>query len=285
MGVVTNNDFPLLTNTTDPHLPFCYNLHTLPIPSIQNTVLNALNAFICALSFFFIMWKSGNNTRKAIAGIDSGKAIKISWYTYILDAALLWAMMWGMYSIFHVSYSGVVASQRDWVWSRASAGLTSGYSAALQCFVLILLTINSIGQDTFRKAVIFAFGVFCLNFIGELLSGYFVEKIERGPHGCSLNYQSKGNCERQGCFWTKILLVNDLHQCVSESLCEDPCLKERGVALGQPGCKLNVCSSQPHGMREFSREMLRFSYMKSFAGVVAIIIIAAYVKDRNHRGR
>ena len=84
---------------------FCKRVHKWEIPGLGTTYYSAISALFLFCSFIWILRANNKNMRLAIAGDTSGKVITISWYTKIMDAAMIWAIGWSVYRFFSVDHS------------------------------------------------------------------------------------------------------------------------------------------------------------------------------------
>jgi hypothetical protein len=130
------------TVTDDLAEGFCKDLHTWEITGLGTTYYSALSALFLFLSFIWILRANNKNMRLAIAGPEegskggdddddgeedegffggglrrvsafftgSGKVITISWYTKVMDAAMIWAIGWSVYKFFSVDHGSAVRS-------------------------------------------------------------------------------------------------------------------------------------------------------------------------------
>ena len=96
--------------TDDVAAGFCKDLHTWQITGLGTTYYSALSALFLFLSFIWILRANNKNMRLAIAGDTSGKVITISWYTKVMDAAMIWAIGWSVYKFFSVDHGSAVRS-------------------------------------------------------------------------------------------------------------------------------------------------------------------------------
>ena len=127
---------------------FCRDFHRAAIAGLGTTYISALSALALFCSFVYILHQNNKNMRLAITGDKKSKVITISWYTKLLDAAVIWSIAWCVYKFFSVG--GTDGASQNWHY--AATALVRAYSAGLEVFTFGLLAMNGVGKRNFQLA-------------------------------------------------------------------------------------------------------------------------------------